>query len=1501
MFSVKRDYNLINSFHCKRFRLPILSLIMVTFFIGILSVPASLRAQTTLSFETGTASIGSSWTVINLTNTYVSPVVVCVPNYDNNTIPIVVRVRNAGSTSFEAKLQNPSDSAVVSETIHYIVMEEGAWQLPDDRYVEAALVVSDNTSRKYYWDYYYMEEYTYQNTYDDPVVFGQVMTANDDDWSTFWSSDGGRYSAADEWDCYVGKHVGEDTDTTRATETLGVIVIEQGSGTILNTVYEAFVGPDTIEGVVEYPPYTYVLQGFSSAPEIGIVTKAAMDGSNGDWAYLYGSSPLSVNSIDLAIDEDQINDSERSCSSEQLSCWVFGSAVVYTEEPVNNSPVANIDNYRVTPDTQFNESAPGVLANDTDPDSDPLTATLVSDVSHGTLTLDANGSFSYTPASGYTGEDSFTYQANDGTYDSNIVTVTLAVTHNIAQYKSVTCSSEDPERPSSRAVDGDALSYWYASGYPEWVEVDLGTAYDIYKTEVICTSDRDHRYIVEVATTQGGPYTQVADRIQNTLGGTEADPLTDTFHPVSARYVRLTVTGASHYTGTSVKISEFRIFNGGSASAPVAHVDRYSVIPDTAYFATASLGVLYNDTDAASDPLTATLVSDVSHGTLTLNSDGSFTYTPDTGHTGEDRFWYKANDGTEDSNDTVVTLTVKNNILLYKPVTFSGENSDYPAVNAVDESVESTWSAQSFPQWIEIDLEDIYNIYQTELVCYDDRAYRYIVETAITQGGPYTQIVDRTDNTTEGTIASPITDTFDTVAARYVRLTVSSCYNSSTTSVSIQEFRALSTGLSNLPLAAIDDSYSTTLDTALNESAPGVLGNDTAPGGNPLTAILVTDVTHGSLTLNSDGSFNYTPTTGYSGPDSFTYKANDGTEDSNTALVSLIVTNNIALDKPITCSEYSQGAEPSRAVDGDVATNWSAWYAPPGYLGWIEVDLQGVYSIDQTELVCYQDRAYQYIIEVATTQGGPYTQIINRSDNTTGGSVETPITDTFDPVYARYVRLTVLDCYDYTGDWVTIMEFRVSANSSAYSLLAIDDSYEIVYNTTLNESTPGVLTNDFDADSDPLTAILLTNVSHGSLTLNSNGSFSYTPNTGYTGQDSFTYKANDGTEDSNTAVVTLNVTNNIALDKPVDCSEYYTGAEPYRAVDGNVTTYWDAWYAPTYPGWIEVDLQNVYSIDKTELVCYMDRAYQYIIEIATTQGGPYTQIVDRTSNTTGGSIESPIVDTFSAVDARYVRLTISDCYDYTGDWTTILEFRVMAASSGNNAPVANNDNYIMANDTILNVTAPGVLADDVDADSDPLTAILVSGPTHESLFTLNTDGSFSYTPTTSYTGPDSFTYKANDGTDDSNIATVYITVKPNLSIIVSPGTWDAGSTNISSVITMQESDKITVLNNGFSNASYSLKVANPNWQASQTSPGFNTYVLNAGFSADIANISWNESDHALSASAVLCAAAKFAGDQTGVNVTPDAARTLWLQFKAPAATNVTAQQDIEVIISAEIP
>src|SRR5213075_3296214 len=104
------------------------------------------------------------------------------------------------------------------------------------------------------------------------------------------------------------------------------------------------------------------------------------------------------------------------------------ATVSITITGVNDAPVAVNDSYSTAEDTTLNIAAAGVLANDSDVDGDTLSAVLVSQPTHGSLTLNANGSFSYVPAANYNGSDSFTYKANDGLADSSIPTVSITIT-----------------------------------------------------------------------------------------------------------------------------------------------------------------------------------------------------------------------------------------------------------------------------------------------------------------------------------------------------------------------------------------------------------------------------------------------------------------------------------------------------------------------------------------------------------------------------------------------------------------------------------------------------------------------------------------------------------------------------------------------------------------------------------------------------------------------------------------------------------------------------------------------------------------------------------------------------------------------------------------------------------------------------------------------------------------------------------------------------------------
>ncbi len=277
--------------------------------------------------ETVTVSANSNWTGVTTNQSFDSPVIACSVSYVNNINPVVVRMRNVSTNSFEVKLQNPGDlTSIVSDQISCLVAEEGTWTLPDGRKMEAQKVDSAITDYSGSW---VGQPVAYGQTYANPTIFGQVMSANDARWSVFWSRGSSAISPASATSLFVGKEVGEDSDTNRLNETIGVIVIDAGQGSIESINYEVFTGTDTVFDSSN-PAFYAFNSSFGSAPQFGLVTQAAMDGGNGGWAYLYGSNSLTASGITVAIDEDQIRDSERVHTNEQVSYFVAASPLSIT-------------------------------------------------------------------------------------------------------------------------------------------------------------------------------------------------------------------------------------------------------------------------------------------------------------------------------------------------------------------------------------------------------------------------------------------------------------------------------------------------------------------------------------------------------------------------------------------------------------------------------------------------------------------------------------------------------------------------------------------------------------------------------------------------------------------------------------------------------------------------------------------------------------------------------------------------------------------------------------------------------------------------------------------------------------------------------------------------------------------------------------------------------------------------------------------------------------------
>ena len=128
----------------------------------------------------------------------------------------------------------------------------------------------------------------------------------------------------------------------------------------------------------------------------------------------------SGNSFTYTMDEVAV---DATCTGNQSST----ATVEITVNSVNDAPTAKADSFFALKNETLNIAAPGVLSNDSDIDGDPLTAVKVNNPTHGVVVLAADGSFSYTPNSNFTGTDTFSYKASDGQAMSSITLVTITV------------------------------------------------------------------------------------------------------------------------------------------------------------------------------------------------------------------------------------------------------------------------------------------------------------------------------------------------------------------------------------------------------------------------------------------------------------------------------------------------------------------------------------------------------------------------------------------------------------------------------------------------------------------------------------------------------------------------------------------------------------------------------------------------------------------------------------------------------------------------------------------------------------------------------------------------------------------------------------------------------------------------------------------------------------------------------------------------------------------
>ncbi len=578
----------------------------------------------------------------------------------------------------------------------------------------------------------------------------------------------------------------------------------------------------------------------------------------------------------------------------------------------------------------------------------------------------------------------------------------------------------------------------------------------------------------------------------------------------------------------------------------------------------------------------------------------------------------------------------------------------------------------------------------------------------------------------------------------------------------------------NVAPLAVDDAYTTDEDIALTVPARGVLVNDTDFDPTILTAVLVAEPTNGSVVLNADGSFTYTPEADFNGTDTFTYMANDGHDNSNVATVTITVTN---------LKDQVQAVDDEYATDEDTTITVAA----PGVLA-NDIDVDGneqaaslVTDVLHGSLSLLGDGSFTYTPDpdFVGTDSFVYKLITYPApqslwtDTATVTITVNPINDA--PVLGLIPDATIPELVEFsfaatatdvdlpaqaltftlvgapTGAAITedgvftwtpteaqgagVYTFTVKVCDDA--LPALCDEQEVTLTVTevnvapvaddLTATTPEETPVDVtlvatDAENDPLTYSIVDQPTHGSVTLVGNVA-TYTPELNFFGADSFTFTANDGALDSNMAVVTITVTP--VNDAPVAVADAYTTDE-------------DTVLTVPAPGILE----NDFDVDGDEL------SITLMLDVTNgalllNQDGSFTYTPDAEFNGT---------DTF-----KYM-LFDGDSYSYS----VVVSITV---NSVNDWVVANDDEYETPAGVTLEIAAPGVLENDVLLDPDETVTLEVLVQPVGGTVTLNVDGSFTYVPNAGFFGVDTFEYQLNSTLmlqgefSDTAIVTIKVTAR----------------------------------------------------------------------------------------------------------------------------------------------
>ncbi|KAA2237822.1 tandem-95 repeat protein, partial [Chitinophaga agrisoli] len=305
---------------------------------------------------------------------------------------------------------------------------------------------------------------------------------------------------------------------------------------------------------------------------------------------------------------------------------------------------------------------------------------------------------------------------------------------------------------------------------------------------------------------------------------------------------------------------------------------------------------------------------------------------------------------------------------------------------------------------------------------------------------------------------------------------------------------------------AVRDSVGVTEDVP---ATGNVLNNDSDPEGDGLTASLVTAPVNGTVVLNSDGSFTYTPNANFNGLDSLSYQVCDNGTPSLCDTASLVFNVSAVNDAPIAVRD-SVGVTEDVAATGNVLTNDSDPEGDGLTASLVTAPVNGT-------VVLNSDGSFTYTPNV--NYNGLDSLLYQVCDNGTPSLCDT-----------------------------AVLMFNVSAVNDAP--IAVQDSITVTEDAP---ATGNVLTNDSDPEGDGLTASLVTAPVNGTVVLNADGSFTYTPNANFNGLDSLSYQVCDNGTPSlcDTASLVFNVS--AVNDAPIAVRDSVGVTEDVPAT-GNVLT-----------------------------------------------------------------------------------------------------------------------------------------------------------------------------------------------------------------------------------------------------------------------------------------------------------------------------------------------------------